>query len=258
MTAVTARRGRGRPVAALLGLVLALSLALTVCTGGGPTASGPAAEPGPSPQDTVTAAARALADAGSARATVGLDGPTGPLRANGPARFEPFAADLTVDLGTRGAHVRVLGDDAWVRFGGSPGWQALSTGLLPVGAVTGALHATAGLRDVVAQPGTEDVEGLPAVRYTGTVDLAAARAAAPDPAAATRVDELSGLVSPTPWFTAWLGAPDAAQPDRGRLVQLRLEPAGPASGEQSANAAVPGAVTLGFTEPGLPVEVTAP
>jgi hypothetical protein len=250
---VTGVRAR---VAALAGFVLVL--ALSACTGGAPTPPGPAAAPGPSPQDTVTAAARALADAGSARATVGLDGPTGPLRATGPARFEPPAADLTVDLGTRGAQVRVLGDDAWVRFGGAPDWQALSTGLLPVGALTGALHATAGLREVAAQPGTDDVEGVPAVRYTGTVDLAAARAAAPDPAAATRVDELSGLVSPAPRFTAWLGAPDAAQPDRGRLVQLRLEPAAPAAGGQDASAAVPGAVTLGFAEPGLPVEVTAP
>lgn len=258
MTGPTTAPGRGRRLPALLGALLVL--VLSACTGGGPAPSAPepSTPPAPSPRDAVATAARSLADAGTARVTVGLDAPTGPVRATGPARFEPFAADLTVALGARDARVRVVGERAWVRFGDGPGWQPLSTGLLPVGAVTGALHAVPGLRDVVAQPGTETVGGVPAVRHTGTVDLAAARAAAPDPAAATRLDELAGLVSPTPAVTAWLGAPDAAAPDRGRLLQLRLEPAAPATGTQDANAAVPGAVTLGFAEPGLPVQITAP
>ncbi|WP_226359390.1 hypothetical protein [Pseudonocardia sp. ICBG601] len=89
----------------------------------------------------MAAAGTALVDAGSARVDVELDSVTGPMRASGPARFTPFAADLTVALGTRGAQVRVLDDRAWVRFGGSDRWQPLSTGLVPVGAVGGMLHA---------------------------------------------------------------------------------------------------------------------
>ncbi|WP_224389464.1 hypothetical protein [Pseudonocardia sp. ICBG1293] len=238
-----------------------LVLALAGCTPGGQQPSGDGAPPAaaaPSAQDAVAAAGTALADAGSARVDVELDSVTGPVRASGPARFTPFAADLTVALGTRGAQVRVVDDRAWVRFGGSDRWQPLSTGLLPVGAVGGMLHAAPGLRDVVAAPGTTDVDGVPATTHSGTVDLAAARAAAPEPAVATHLDELAGLVSPTPRFTAWLGAPDAAPADRGRLLRLRLEPQAPATGTQNAGAGVPGAVTVSFSDPGVPVEITAP
>ncbi|MBC3190293.1 hypothetical protein H7X46_04360 [Pseudonocardia sp. C8] len=228
--------------AALLAALLAV--VLCACTGAGPVApAGPAAAVPPPPQDVVAGAVRALAGAGSARVSAALDGgPTGPVRASGPVRLQPFAADLTATLGTRGAQVRVDGDAAWLRLGGSGNWQRLPAGAVPVGALTGALHAAPGLRDVAEQPGREDVDGVPAVRYTGTVDLAAARAAAPGPDAATRLDELAGLVSPAPRFTAWLGAPDAAGADRGRLLRLRLEPAGGA-----------GALTVGFAEPGLPM-----
>lgn len=250
---------RGRRASAVCGALVVLALA--GCTTGSPepVADGaPPASAAPSAQDIVAAAGTALADAGSARVDVELDSVTGPVRASGPARFTPFAADLTVALGTRGARVRVLDDRAWVRFGGSDRWQPLSTGLLPVGAVGGMLHAAPGLRDVVAAPGATDVDGVAATTYTGSVDLAAARAGAPDPAVATRLDELAGLVSPTPRFTAWLGAPDAAPADRGRLLRLRLEPQAPAAGTQNAGAAVPGAVTVSFSDPGLPVEITAP
>jgi len=219
-----------------------LALVLAGCTGGGPGAE---QDPPPTPQEIVTSAGTALTDAGSARVSVTLDGPTGPLQGGGPVRFDPLAADLTVALGTRGAQLRVLDDDAWLRFGGAEQWQPLSTGLLPIGALTGALHTTSGLREVTEQ-GPEDVDGVPALRYTGTVDLAAARDAAPGPAEATRLDELAGLVSPNPGFDAWLGAPGTA--DEGRLLQVRLAPAGTATG----------AITLTFTEPGLPVDVTAP
>ncbi|MBN9800417.1 MULTISPECIES: hypothetical protein [Pseudonocardia] len=250
---------RGRRASAVCGALLVLALA--GCTTGSPepAADGaPAASTAPSAQDTVAAAGTALAGAGSARVDVELDSVTGPVRASGPARFTPFAADLTVAVGTRGAQVRVLDDRAWARFGGSDRWQPLSTGLLPVGAVGGMLHAAPGLRDVVAAPGAADVDGVAATTYTGSVDLAAARAGAPDPAVGARLDELAGLVSPTPRFTAWLGAPDAAPADRGRLLRLRLEPQAPAAGMQNAGAAVPGAVTVSFGDPGLPVEITAP
>ncbi|BBG00044.1 MULTISPECIES: hypothetical protein [Pseudonocardia] len=224
----------------VLGAVLAVLLA--GCTGGD-SAAGP--DPSPTPQDVVTGAGTALVEAGTARVTVTLDGPTGPLSGGGPVRFDPFAADLTVALGTRGAHVRVLDDDAWLRLGGAEQWQRVSTDLLPIGALSGALHATSGLRDVTEQ-GPEDVNGVPAVRYAGTVDLTAARDAAPGSAEATRLDELAGLVSPNPGFGAWIGAPGTEQD--GRLLQLRLEPAEAATGT----------VTLTFAEPGLPVDVTAP
>lgn len=251
---------RGRRAAAACGALVLLVLA--GCTGGAqePAADGapPAAVAAPSAQDAVAAAGTALVDAGSARVDVELDSVTGPVRASGPARFTPFAADLTVALGTRGAQVRVLDERAWVRFGGSDRWQPLSTGLVPVGAVGGMLHAAPGLRDVVAAPGITYVDGVAATTYTGSVDLAAARAGAPDPGVGTRLDELAGLVSPTPRFTAWLGAPDAAPADRGRLLRLRLEPQAPATGTQAAGAAVPGAVTVSFADPGLPVEITAP
>ncbi|MEJ8278522.1 hypothetical protein [Pseudonocardia spirodelae] len=249
-----------RVLRAVAGGALAV-LALAGCTTGTPApgADGaPAAATAPSAQDAVAAAGRALADAGSARVDVELDSVTGPVRASGPVRFAPFAADLTVALGTRGARVRVLEDRAWVRFGGSDRWQPLSTGLLPVGAVGGMLHAAPGLRDVVAAPGTTEVGGIAATTATGSVDLAAARAGAPDPAVAAHLDELAGLVSPAPRVTAWLGAPDAAPADRGRLLRLRLEPQAPPTGTQSAGAAVPGAITVSFADPGLPVEVTAP
>lgn len=232
-------------------LAIVLALVLAGCTGAGGPSDAAAPAPPPAPREIVAGAGQALADAGSARLTVALDLPTGRVEASGPARFTPFAADLTVALGTRGAQVRVVGDDAWIRLGGADRWQPLSAGMLPVGAVTGALHIAPGLRDVTEQPGREDVGGVPALRYAGTVDLAAARAAAPDPATATRLDELAGLVSPGPRFTAWLGAPDAAGPDRGRLVRLRLEPTAP--GTPAA-----GPITLDVAEPGLPVEVTAP
>lgn len=237
-------------------LAAALALVLAGCTGGAGPASGAAPNPPPAPRDVVAGAGQALADAGSARVTVALDGgPTGRVQASGPVRFAPIAADLSVALGTRGAQVRVLGDDAWFRLGGAERWQRLSAGMLPLGAVTGVLHTAPGLRDVAEQPGREDVEGVPAVRYTGTVDLAAARDAAPDPAIAPRLDELAGLVSPAPRVTAWLGAPDAPPADRGRLLRLSLEPTTP-GGEQSTPA--PGAVTIGFADPGAPVEVTPP
>ncbi|MBP2370714.1 hypothetical protein [Pseudonocardia parietis] len=246
------RRAASTVLATVFATVLALVLA--GCTGAdAPSGDAAAPAPPPDPREVVAGAGQALADAGSARLRVALDLPTGRVEASGPARFAPFAADLTVALGTRGAQVRVVGDDAWIRLGGADRWQRLSTGMLPVGAVTGALHTAPGLRDVTEQPGREDVGGVPALRYTGTVDLAAARTAAPDPATATRIDELAGLVSPTPRFTAWLGAPDAAGPDRGRLVRLRLEPAAPGTGTPAA-----GPITLDVAEPGLPVEVTAP
>lgn len=233
--------------------LLACLAVLAACTGSppaGPPAGDPAGVP-PAPGDVVAAAVRSLADAGSARVEVELDSPTGPLRAAGPMRFEPFAADLTAALGTRGAQVRAVDGTAWFRLGGG-NWQSLSTGMLPLGAVAGALRAAPGLTDV-AEQGTEP-DG--AVRYAGTLDLDAARAA--DPAAGPRLDELSGLVSPTPRFTAWVGAPGGPEADRGRLLRLRLEPATPATGTQAASAPVPGAVTVGFAEPGLPVEVVAP
>ncbi|MEQ3551441.1 hypothetical protein WIS52_13280 [Pseudonocardia nematodicida] len=236
--------------ATLLG-VLTL-LVLTACTGGPVDAEGgPVPGDPPPPAHVVVAdAARAVTDAGSARLGIELDGPAGPVLANGPVRFDPFAAEFTVDLGTRGAEVRVLGDEAWLRLGGADRWQPLSPGMVPVGAMTGALDAVAGLRDVTEEPGTSEIDGVPAVRYSGTLDLAAARAEAPGPATATRYDELAGLVSETPRVTAWLGAPDAAEPDRGRLLRLQLEPAG-------ADASAQG-IVVDVADPGLPVEVTAP
>ncbi|ANY05874.1 hypothetical protein [Pseudonocardia sp. HH130630-07] len=245
--------------AALLAAVLVL--VLTACTGGGEPAAPPpapapaagaAAEPG-----AVGAAVRKLADAGSARLTVDLVGPTGPIRATGPARFDPFATELSVTLGSREARVRAVGPDAWVRFGDATDWQPLAPGLLPVGAVSGALQAASGLRDVTEQPGAADVDGVPAVRHTGTVDLTAARAAV-DPAAATRLDELAGLVSPTPRFTAWLGARTAEPADRDRLLRLILEPVAPAEDTRDADAAGVGALTVTFAEPGVEVRVAAP
>ncbi|WP_344022517.1 hypothetical protein [Pseudonocardia kongjuensis] len=236
-------RGSRASLAVRCAVPAVLVLLLAGCTGGAPGAEQD--PPPPTPQEIVTAAGTALAEAGTARVAVTLDGPTGPLSGGGPVRFDPFAADLTVALGTRGAHVRVLDDDAWLRLGGAEQWQPVSTGLLPVGALTGALHATSGLREVTEQ-GPAEVDGVPALHYTGTVDLAAARDAAPGPAEATRLDELAGLVSPRPGFDAWLGAPGT--PDEGRLLRLQLVPAEAATG----------AITLTFAEPGLPVDVTAP
>lgn len=228
---------------ALLPVLVAALLAVAGCTGGSaPSPSGaPAA---PEPRDVVAAATRALVDAGTARVQVS----TGTVTAGGPMRFEPFATDLTATVGTRGAQVVVVDDRSWLRLGGDTAWRPLSPGLLPVGAVAGALRAAPGLTGVTEEA-VEPVGGIPAVRYGGVVDLAAAKAA--DPASAGRFDELAGLVSPTPRVTAWVGAADAAQADRGRLVQLRLAPAA----EQAPAA---GAVTIGFSEPGLPVRVSAP
>lgn len=234
-----------------LAALLACLAVLVACTAGAPP--GETAVAAPSPRDVVTVAARSLADAGSARVTLSTDAPTGPLTASGPVRFEPFAADLTAVVGTRGAQVRAVDGRAWLRLGRSGRWQSVPVGLLPVGAVSGALRAAPGLADVTAQ-GREQVGAVPAAVYRGTVDLAAAKAAAPEDA--PRIDQLAGLVSPMPRFTAWIGASDAPGADRGRLLRLRLEPAGAPPGV--AGSPVPGAVTVGFAEPGLPVRITAP
>lgn len=234
-----------------LAALLACLAVLAACTAGAPP--GGTAGAAPSPRDVVAAAVRSLADAGSARVTLSTGAPTGPLTASGPVRFEPFAADLTAVVGTREAQVRAVDGRAWLRLGRSGRWQSVPAGLLPVGAVSGALRAAPGLAGVTGQ-GTEPVGAVPAAVYRGTVDLAAARAAAPGDA--PRIDQLAGLVSPTPRFTAWIGASDAGETDRGRLLRLRLEPAGPPPG--AAGPPAPGAVTVAFAEPGLPVEVTAP
>ncbi|MFP5068647.1 hypothetical protein ACLFMI_03120 [Pseudonocardia nantongensis] len=234
-------------------VLLTCLLVLAACTGA-PSGDGPAAPAPPEPRDVVASAARSLADAGSARVELSVGAATGAVQASGPMRFTPFATDLTVAFGTRGAQVRAVDDGVWFRLAGAPGWQSLSPGMVPVGAVGGALQAVRGLTDVTERGG-EDVGGAPATVYGGTVDLAAARAGA-DPATAGRLAQLSGLVSPTPRFTAWIGAPDAPEADRGRLLRLSLEPAPPGTAPQPAPA--PGAVTIGFAEPGLPVEVSPP
>lgn len=239
-------------------VLLSCLLVLVACTGGpsGDAPAAPAPPAPPEPRDVVATAARSLAEAGSARVELSVGAATGAVQASGPMRFTPFATDLSVALGTRGAQVRAVDDAVWFRLGGAQDWQSLSPGMVPVGAVGGALQAVRGLTGVTER-GSEPVGGVPAIAYDGTVDLAAARAGA-DPATASRLDQLSGLVSPTPRFTAWVGAPDAPQADRGRLLRLRLEPATPGAAPQPDRAPAPGTVTIAFAEPGLPVEVTPP
>ncbi len=134
--------------------------------------------------------------------------------------------------------LRTVDGSSWVELGGR--WQRVSAGLVPVGALTGALHAAPGLRDVVAD-GTEDVAGVPATRYRGTADLDAAAASA-DPATADGLRELAGLVTPRPAVQVWVG------PD-GRVVQLRIAPAG---------ASATGPITLRLTDLGVPTDITPP
>lgn len=242
-----ARRGGAGAV------LLACLLVLVACTGT-PSGDESASPAPPEPRDVVAAAARSLADAGSARVELTVGAATGAVQASGPMRFTPFATDLRVALGPRDAQVRAVDDGVWFRLGDAQGWQSLSPGMVPVGAVGGALQAVRGLADVTER-GSEHLGAVPVTVYGGTVDLAAARAGA-DPATAGRLDQLSGLVSPTPRFTAWIGAPDAPQADRGRLLRLSLEPATPGAEPPATPAS--GAVTIGFAEPGVPVEVTPP
>lgn len=234
----------------LTALLLACLAVLAGCTGVSP--GGPAAAPPPAPRDVVAAAARGLADAGSARVEIELDSPSGPLRASGPVRFAPFAADLSAAVGTRGVRVRAVEPDAWLRLGEGR-WQPISAGMLPLQAVTGALRAAPGLTGVTGPVTESETRPDGTERYAGTVDLAAARAA--DPAAGPALDQLAGLVSPGPRFTAWIGGPAAPEHDRGRLLRLRLEPS---TGSPGVPGPVPGTVTIGFAEPGLPVDVSPP
>lgn len=230
-----------RPAAAVAAAACAL-LVLTGCDGGAPSA--PAA-PSPSPAAAVApdrvvgdALAATLA-AGSARAAVDAGTPLGPVTATGPVRFAPFAADLSATVQGRPVALRTVEGSSWVERGGR--WQRIPSGLVPIDALAGALHAAPGLRDVVPD-GTEDVAGVPATRYRGTVDLDAAAASASDPATATGLRGLAGLVTPRPAVQVWVG------PD-GRVAQLRIAPSG---------ASTTGPVTLRLTDVGVPTDITPP
>ncbi|TCK26404.1 hypothetical protein [Pseudonocardia endophytica] len=229
-----------RPAAALAAAACAL-LVLTGCTGTTPAAS--VATPSPattaSPDRVVGDALAATLSAGSARASIDAGTAAGAVTANGPLRFAPFAADLSATVQGRAVSVRTVDGSSWVEFGGR--WQRVSSGLVPVDALTGALHAAPGLRDVVAD-GTEDLGGVPTTRYRGTADLEAAAAASADPATAAGLRSLAGLVTGRPAVEVWLG------PD-GRVAQLRVSPAG---------GSATGPVTLRLTDLGVPTDITPP
>ncbi len=220
-----------RAVAAFAALACAL-LVVTGCTGTPAPVSAPAS--GPAPDRVVADAVAATLAAGSARLTADVGSPAGAVTASGPVRFSPFAADLSATVQGRPVEVRAVDGKSWVRLGER--WRPVAPGLVPVGALPGAVQAASGLRDVVVE-GPDTVDGAPATRYRGSVDLDAAAAA--DPGVAGSLRELSALVTPRPGVEVWVG------PD-GRLAQLRMAPAGAAP------------VTVGLTDPGLPVDVAPP
>lgn len=238
-------------VAALLGAVL-LTAACDVApepaapapSSGAPVPAGPpvAAQ---SPEQVVGNAAVATTRAGSARTVLVAETVAGTVRATGPVRFAPFAADLVASVGPREIAVRTVDGRSWARFGTR--WQPLSQGLLPVGAVAGALRSATGLSGV-SEVGPEQVGGVPTTRYRGTVVLA--DVPAPDPAARAELDELAALATPTPAIEVWVG------PD-GRVVQLRTSSVA-APGTQSASVPTSGVVTVTLSDLGVPVEVTPP
>lgn len=236
-----------RRAAAFAVLICAALTSVACDPGGAPPApeSAPGAPSAAGPEQVVRDAAAATVRAGSARATLLAETAAGPVRATGPVRFAPFAADLTATVGPREIALRSLDGTSWARLGSR--WQQLSPGLLPVGAVAGVLHAASALTPVT-EVGPEQVGGVPATHYRGTVDLAAVPA--PDPDARAELNELAALASPTPDVDVWVG------PD-GRIAQLRTTSA-PAPGTRAATAPAPAAVTVTLTEPGIPVRVTPP
>ncbi|MBW0101982.1 hypothetical protein [Pseudonocardia sp. KRD291] len=211
---------------------------------GAPVPAGPpvAAE---SPEQVVGNAAVATTRAGSARTVLLAETAVGTVRATGPVRFAPFAADLTATVGTREVALRAVDGTSWARFGTR--WQQLSPGLLPVGAVSGALRSATGLSGV-SEVGPEQVGDVATTRYRGTVDLAAVPA--PEPTAKAELGELAALASPTPEIDVWVG------PD-GRIVQLRTGSVA-TPGTRAADAPTPGAITVTLSDLGVPVEVTPP
>ncbi len=243
MSAVVSRRA---------GLVAALLCAVVV-TGAcdaAPSPTGPAPAPGApaavvSPEQAVRDAAVATTRAGSARTELLAETPAGAVRATGPVRFTPFAADLTATVGSRQVALRTVDGTSWARFGTR--WQQLSPGLVPVGAVAGALRSAAGLSGVT-EVGREQIGGVATTHYRGTVDLAAVPA--PDATARAELAELAALASPTPGIEVWVG------PD-GRVVRLRTSSVA-TPGTQAASAAAPGTITVTLSQLGVPVEVTPP
>ncbi|MDN5918928.1 MAG: hypothetical protein L0I76_28170 [Pseudonocardia sp.] len=234
--------------AAAIAVLLCSGFLLAGCTGApeppapaGASGVDAAAEPGQAVGDAAVRTIRA----GSARADVVVESAIGPVRATGPIRFEPFAADLTATVGEREVALRAVDGKAWARLGTR--WQPLSPGLVPVGAVAGALRSVTGLRDVV-EVGPETIGGVPATLYRGSVDLSAVPA--PDATAKAEIAELSALASPTPRIEVWIG------PD-GTVAQLRTASVAPTA-PQAASAPTPGVVTVSLTDLGVPVEVTPP
>lgn len=211
---------------------------------GAPVPDGPpvAAE---SPEQVAGNAAVATTRAGSARTVLIVETGAGTVRATGPVRFAPFAADLTATVGTREIAVRAVDGTAWARLGTR--WQQLSPGLLPVGAVAGALRSVSGLSDVT-EVGPERIGGVETTHYRGSVDLAAVPAQ--DATAKAELGELAALASPTPGIEVWVG------PD-GRVAQLSTNSVA-TPGTQAASAPVPGRITVTLSDLGVPVEVTPP
>ncbi|MET0187464.1 MAG: hypothetical protein ABW212_00600 [Pseudonocardia sediminis] len=235
------------------GVVAALLCAVLVtgaCTSDPAPSSQDPSNPGApvaaaTPEQAVGNAAVATTEAGSARTVLVAETAVGTVRATGPVRFAPFAADLTATVGAREIGVRTVDGTSWARFGTR--WQQLSPGLLPVGAVAGALRSASGLTGVT-EVGPEQVGDVATTHYRGTVDLAAVQA--PDATARAELDELAALATPNPGIEVWVG------PD-GRIVQLRTSSVA-TPGTQAASAPAPGAITVTLSDLGVPVEVTPP
>lgn len=230
--------------AGVLGALLCAVLVTGACDAAPPAPSG-APVAAPSAEQAVRNAAATTTRAGSARTELVAETAAGTVRATGPVRFAPFAADLAATVGTREIGVRSVDGTSWARLGSR--WQQLSPGLLPVGAVAGALRSVSGLTGVT-EVGPERVGEVATTHYRGTVDLAAV--AAPDATARAELAELAALASPTPGIDVWVG------PD-GRIVRLRTSSVA-TPGTRAATAPTPATVTVTLSDLGVPVEVTPP